>query len=200
MEAAASTSPAAEATWLRYLRKVLRSPSVIPQVLRARWQLRRCDVVPATVRLRGRVFVENHGRIEIGERVRIEARTIPVELVAWRGGKLSVGEGTYLNYGVSLSAHREVRIGKNCLIGNYSVVMDSDYHDLADRTRPGEAAPVVIEDDVWLGLRTTVLKGVTIGRGSIVGAGSVVTQDIPPRSLAFGVPAKVVRSLEASPE
>jgi maltose O-acetyltransferase len=180
---------------LRYATKALRSPEVIAQVLRARWQLRRCDQTPATIRLRGRVFVENHGRIELGERVRIEARTVPVELACWRGATISVGEGTFLNYGVSLSAHRGVTIGKNCLIGNYVVVMDSDYHDLNDRTRPGEAAPIVIEDDVWLGTRATILKGVRIGRGAVVGAGAVVTEDIPPRTLAFGVPARVVRQL-----
>jgi maltose O-acetyltransferase len=139
--------------------------------------------------------VENYGRIEIGEKVRIEARTVPVEMVAWKGATLRIGTRSFVNYGASISAHEEVNIGANCLIGNYVVIMDSDYHDLHDRTKPGQAAPVIIEDDVWLGLRVTVLKGVRIGRGSVVGAGSVVTQDIPPRSLAFGVPARVIREL-----
>jgi maltose O-acetyltransferase len=184
-----------ETPWVRNIRLGLKSPGLVFQVLRARWQLRRCDVLPSNVRLRGRVFVENRGRIEIGDKVRIEARTVPVEMVAWQGATLRIGRGTFINYGVSLSAHREVTIGENCLIGNYSVIMDSDYHDLRDRNMPGQASPVVIEDDVWLGLRVTVLKGVRIGRGSVVGAGSVVTQDIPPRSVAFGVPATVVRTI-----
>jgi maltose O-acetyltransferase len=178
-----------------YAGKALRSPEVLTQVLRARWQLRRCDTVAGTIRLRGRVFVENHGRIELGDRVRIEARTVPVELACWRGAALTVGDGTYLNYGVSLSAHRSVQIGRNCLVGNYVVIMDSDYHDLHDRTLPGDAASIVIEDDVWLGTRATVLKGVRIGKGSVVGAGAVVTDDVPPRSVVFGVPARVVREL-----
>lgn len=139
--------------------------------------------------------MENHGRIEIGDKVRIEARTVPVEMVAWKGATLRIGNRTFINYGASLSAHRDLTIGENCLIGNYVVIMDSDYHDLQDRTKPGPAEPIVIEDDVWLGVRVTVLKGVRIGKGSVVGAGSVVTQDIPPRSLAFGVPARVVRDL-----
>jgi maltose O-acetyltransferase len=142
------------------------------------------------------VRVEKYGgRIKIGDKVRIEARTIPVEMVAWRDALLHVGDGTFINYGVSLSAHREVSIGANCMIGNYVVIMDSDYHDLSDHRRPGEAAPIVIEDNVWLGVRATILKGVRIGRGSVIGAGSVVTTDIPPFSVAFGVPARVVRSL-----
>ena len=189
---AAPRSPAA----LRHsLMLALRSPGLVAQVLRARWQLRVCDVAPGNVRLRGRVLVENHGRIEIGHRVRIEARTVPVEMVAWKGATLRIGNRTFINYGVSLSAHRDLTIGENCLIGNYVVIMDSDYHDLQDRTKPGPAEPIIIEDDVWLGVRVTVLKGVRIGKGSVVGAGSVVTQDIPPRSLAFGVPARVVREL-----
>jgi acetyltransferase-like isoleucine patch superfamily enzyme len=165
----------------------------------ARWQLRGCDRLPWSVRLRGRVRVEKYGgRIEIGDRVRIEARTIPVEMVAWRDAVIDVGSGTFINYGVSLSAHRQVSIGRDCMIGNYVVIMDSDYHDLERRDLPGEVAPIVIEDNVWIGLRATVLKGVRIGRGSVIGAGSVVTSDIPPGSLAFGVPARVVRSLSSA--
>jgi maltose O-acetyltransferase len=182
--------------WLSHVGQGLRSPGLVMQVLRARVQLRRCDVIPWSVRLRGRVRVEKYGgRIEIGEKVRIEARTIPVEMVSYRGAVLRVGDGTFINYAASLSAHQEVTIGANCMIGNYVVIMDSDYHDPMDYARPGEAAPIIIEDNVWLGVRATVLKGVRIGEGSVVGAGAVVTSDIPPRSVAFGVPARVVRNL-----
>jgi maltose O-acetyltransferase len=150
-----------------------------------------------TVRLRGRVRVENYGgRIELGQRVRLEARTLPIEMVAWRDGLLQIGEGTYVNYGASLSAHHHVKIGADCMIGNYAVIMDSDYHDLFDRTKPGESAAVEIEDEVWIGIRATVLKGVRIGRRSVIGAGAVVTSDIPPDSLAIGVPARVIRHLD----
>jgi acetyltransferase-like isoleucine patch superfamily enzyme len=182
--------------WGHYLAVGLRSPGVVLQVLRARWQLRRCDVLPPTVRVRGHVRVEKYGgRIEVGERVRFEGRTIPVEIVAHRGAVVRIGNGTYVNYATSISAHHEVTIGDNCLIGNYVVIMDSDYHDVHDRTRGGYAASVVIEDDVWIGIRATILKGVRIGRGSVIGAGAVVTEDIPPGSVAFGVPARVVRRL-----
>jgi acetyltransferase-like isoleucine patch superfamily enzyme len=186
----------AERTKLYYALRALGSPSLVWQVLSGRWQLRKCDVLAPTVRVRGRVRVEKYGgRIEVGERVRFEARTIPVEMVAWQGAMLSIGSGTFINYATSLSAHRLVSIGRDCMIGNYVVIMDSDYHELLDRSRLDEAAPVIIEDGVWIGLRATVLKGVRIGRGSVVGAGSLVTSDIPPDSLALGVPARVVRSL-----
>ncbi len=177
------------------LLRTLHSPSQVAQVLRAQKQLWACNSVALGVRLRGRAFVKNQGCIEIGPRVRIDASTVPVELVAWPGAKLSIGEGTFLNYGVSISAHQEVSVGKNCLIGNYVNVMDSDYHDLVDHRLPGKCSPVIIEDDVWLGTRAIVLKGVRIGRSAVVGAGSVVTSDIPANCLAFGVPARVVRQI-----
>jgi acetyltransferase-like isoleucine patch superfamily enzyme len=163
--------------------------------LHAQWQLRKCRPVPPTVRVWGRVFVTNRGRIEIGNRVRIQAKTIPVELVAWKDAVLRIGARTYINYGASLSASREITIGEGCLIGNYVSIMDSDYHDVYDHRKPGKVAPIVIEDDVWIGTRAIILKGVHIGRGSVIGAGSVVTSDIPPDCVAFGVPAQVVRKL-----
>src|SRR4051812_40687655 len=181
------------------LLRALREPHNVVQIMRARWQLRGCNTKPLSVRLRGRAFVENYGRIELGDRVRISGRTVPVELVSWPGGTLRVGSGTFLNYGSSLSAHEEVTIGKDCLIGNYVTIIDSDYHDLRDHTQQGRSAPIRIDDNVWLGTRAIVLKGVHIGQGSVIGAGSVVTTDIPPNSLAFGVPAKVVRRLDEGP-
>jgi maltose O-acetyltransferase len=136
------------------------------------------------------------GRIEIGEKVRLEGRTVPIEMVAYRDAELRVGDGTFINYGASISAHRRVAIGQRCLVGNYVVIMDSDYHDLLDHARPGEPRSIVIEDDVWIGVRAVILKGVRIGRGSAIGAGAVVTSDIPAGSVAFGVPARVVKRLD----
>ncbi|MBI1212314.1 MAG: hypothetical protein GC190_12685 [Alphaproteobacteria bacterium] len=76
-------------------------------------------------------------------------------------------------------------------------ISDSDWHGTYDRTREaGQAAPIVIEDNVWLGLRVIVGKGVRIGRNSIIGAGSVVVHDIPPNVIAAGNPASVRRELD----
>jgi acetyltransferase-like isoleucine patch superfamily enzyme len=58
----------------------------------------------------------------------------------------------------------------------------------------GQSKPIILEDDVWLGARVIVLKGVTIGQGAVIGAGSVVTRDIPPHSVAVGQPARVVKT------
>jgi acetyltransferase-like isoleucine patch superfamily enzyme len=75
--------------------------------------------------------------------------------------------------------------------------MDSDYHDLNDHSLPGKSSPVKIGDNVWLGARATVLKGVTIGDGAVVAAGALVTRDVPSRTVVAGVPARVIKHLDA---
>ena len=77
------------------------------------------------------------------------------------------------------------------------MLMDTGFHhvDPDRRLDPPTAQPIVIEDNVWIGARSVVLPGVTIGHDSVVGIGSVVTRDVAPRTVVVGVPAKVVRHL-----
>ncbi|GAB4461186.1 MAG: hypothetical protein OHK0029_26110 [Armatimonadaceae bacterium] len=82
------------------------------------------------------------------------------------------------------------------MIGNYTLIMDGDFHDLQDINKPGKVEPVIIEDNVWIASRVTILKGVHIGTGAVVAAGAVVTKNVPARTLVAGVPAKVIRSLD----
>jgi len=118
-----------------------------------------------------------------------------------------------INYG----ARENLRIGEYChivLISHLVDIHDSDSHpleaslrrqypiDLFERKRPVDfkhvsSAPVRIEDDVWIGFKSTVLKGVTIGRGAIIAAASLVTKNVEPFTLVAGNPARVVRTLEA---
>jgi maltose O-acetyltransferase len=121
--------------------------------------------------------------------------TVRCELVTDPGGLIEIGERVFINYGVSISAHKLVKIGNRCQIGNYSLLMDNDFHQISNKQVPGESKTIILEDDVWLGARVIVLKGVTIGQGAVIGAGSVVTRDIPPRSVAIGAPARVIKTL-----
>lgn len=195
IDPAADTAPATRAR--PGIFKAIREPKGLWWALNAQRHLFHCDEVPVTVRLRGRARVENNGgRIAIGDRVLIDGRTVLVELVAHGGGLLSIGDSTFINYGTSISAHERVEIGRGCLIGNYTLIMDNDYHDMRNHLLPGASAPIVLEDAVWLGARVTVLKGVRIGENSVVGAGSVVTKDIPAGVFAAGSPARVIRELE----
>lgn len=120
-----------------------------------------------------------------------------VRLECWKGGHLQIGQGTFLNRNTEIVAFGSVTIGKDCMIARDVIIMDSDQHAL-----PGEdlvVAPVVIGDRVWIGARAIVLKGVTIGDDSVIGAGAIVTRSIPARSVAVGQPARVIRSVGASP-
>jgi acetyltransferase-like isoleucine patch superfamily enzyme len=177
----------------RQMLQVLQRPSLLWQVLNAQIHLRHATSTPISVRLQGRIRAGGGGRIVLGERVRITGATVPVELLAWRRGRIAIGEGTFINYGTSISAHDAVTIGRDCAIGQYVIINDNDYHDIVDKHRLPPSAPVVLEDRVWLGARVIVLKGVRIGHDTVVGAGSVVTSDIPPRSIAVGMPARVIR-------
>jgi acetyltransferase-like isoleucine patch superfamily enzyme len=162
----------------------------------SRWKTRRCSRVGRWPRVQGRLLVENAGAIRLGNRVRIRGTHIPVELAAMPGGVLEIGDRTYINSGASLCAAKSVKIGARCAIGNLTLIMDTDFHSVGDHTVAPDAQPVVIEDDVWLAARVTVLKGVTIGRGAVVAAGAVVTKDVAPHTLVGGVPAKPIRKLD----
>lgn len=165
------------------------------KVFISRWKLRHCTTTGFPVRVEGRVLIDNAGSLHLGNRVRIRATHVPVELATMRGGILRIGDKTFINSGVSICAQESVTIGANCAIGNYSLIMDTDFHVPGDHTKWPAAQPVIIEDDVWLGARVTVLKGVTIGHGAVVAAGAVVTKDVPPNTLVGGVPAKFIREL-----
>ncbi len=106
------------------------------------------------------------------------------------GAVISIGDGSFVNHRSDIVAHERVTIGRKCLLAWDVQVLDSDSHrvDGAPHT-----APVRIGDRVWVGCRATVLKGVTVGDGAVVAAGSVVTNDVPPRALVAGNPARVVR-------
>ncbi len=96
-----------------------------------------------------------------------------------------------------ISTDHEIVIGDSCMIAGNAFVTDSDWHGTYDRVFTiGKTAPVHICDNVWLGDRTTVCKGVTIGENSIIGTGSVVVRDVPPNVVAAGNPARVVKELD----
>jgi acetyltransferase-like isoleucine patch superfamily enzyme len=110
----------------------------------------------------------------------------------FQGGVIRIGKGTMCNQNVRIAAAREVSIGRNCLIGFDVVIADNDLHE---RPGLGPPQPVRIEDSVWIGFRAAILKGVTIGEGAVVGAGAIVTEDVPPHTLVVGQPAHPVRQL-----
>lgn len=114
-------------------------------------------------------------------------------------GAIDIGDCCLICPGVRISAATRIEIGDNCMLASGAYITDADWHDLYDRSHPvGNTAKVILSDNVWIGDGATVCKGVTIGKNSIVGAGAVVTGDIPPNAVAAGNPAKIVKRLDPS--
>ncbi len=94
-------------------------------------------------------------------------------------------------------AAESIVIGDACMIAHGVYISDADWHGIYDRAEPvGNTKPVVLEDNVWIGDSAIICKGVTIGENSIIGAGAVVTKNVPPNSIFAGNPAKLVKTLE----
>lgn len=111
-----------------------------------------------------------------------------------RTAEIIIGDNCGMT-GAVIGASKSVIIGNDVRIGANSVISDNDWHP--EDPRSGEPREVVIEDNVWVGYSTVVLKGVRIGRNSVIGACSVVTRDIPPNVVAAGNPCKVIREIKA---
>ncbi len=152
---------------------------------------RSCQIHPEA-----RVYPRS-GRIIIGEQCSIA-------LGALIQGNVRIGDecsvqayGNIVGYGDPDCTEGIITIGNKVRIASHCVMVAAN-HRFTDpeQTIHGQGidpAPITIEDDVWLGARVNVLAGVTIGQGSVIGAGSVVTKDIPPYSIAAGVPCKVIK-------
>ena len=109
---------------------------------------------------------------------------------------IEIGDGTYINNNcVIISEGAGIEIGSNCLIGAEVNIFDSDFHGLVDRKQALKKA-IKIGDNVFIGARAIILKGVHIGSNSTIAAGSIVTKDVPPDAVAAGNPASVVKVLK----
>ena len=149
-----------------------------------------------------RYFHVNGPRVRIGDRMHCMAtRDRPIQLTVYpnleQTSELRIGAYCIILPGVRIAAASRILVGDNCMFANNCYVTDADWHDLYDRTSaPGTTRPVVLGDNVWIGDSAIVCKGVQIGENSIVGAGAIVTRDVPPNVIVAGNPARVVRQLD----
>ncbi|CAE7594888.1 unnamed protein product [Symbiodinium microadriaticum] len=141
-------------------------------------------------------------RITIGDNLyAIAMKDQPIRLAVWKQqgceGFLKIGRNVLLSPGVRLTAAEGITIDDNVMFASRAYVTDADWHGIYDRqTPPGATKPVHIKQNAWIGDSAIVLKGVTVGENSIVGAGALVTKDVPDNCVVGGNPAKVIKELD----
>jgi acetyltransferase-like isoleucine patch superfamily enzyme len=152
--------------------------------------------LPATTVLEPQsvIFVGAGGTLELGERNIL----YPHASIRIDNGWMKTGKDVSFGPGVIIYEPRGgLEIGNHCLIAGGVAICGTEHGtervDIPMREQTAKVGRIVLEDDVWLGMRVVITPGVTIGRGSIIGAGSVVTRDIPPYSVAWGTPCEVRR-------
>jgi acetyltransferase-like isoleucine patch superfamily enzyme len=136
------------------------------------------------------------GSVKIGRGLVVKGRIARCEIGATApNARLKIGDRVFINQGASVTASCRVEIGDDTLIGGFTVLYDTNWHRV-DSDHPTRSAPVIIGKNVWLGHGVVVLPGSEIGDHTVVAAGSIVKGHLPPRVLAAGNPAQVVRELK----
>ena len=149
-------------------------------------------------------IADKPGMIRLGKHCRVYGT-----LQSVGDGKLEIGNNTCIYRRTKIGSVNNVRIGSCVIISNHVHIYDNNNHPVSSRVRremcmgdfDGDAwrwthslsKPIVIGDDVWIGEYSAILKGVTIGKGAVVGCRSVVTKDVPPFTIVAGNPARVVK-------
>jgi serine acetyltransferase len=153
----------------------------------------RVSDMDASVQCDGPVAVSGTAAITIGSRCRIGAAT---ELQTHDAGRIVLGSDIRINRGCTIVSYSNVTIGDFAIIGEYVTIRDAN-HGMSTsepmRYQPHVSEPVRIGPDVWIGRGACVLPGVTIGKGAVIGANSVVTRSIPEGAIAAGMPAQIIR-------
>jgi acetyltransferase-like isoleucine patch superfamily enzyme len=195
-ERSVATEETSAPTTTRRILKVLFNPRLAAALFNAQLKIRYKARIPLSVRLFGRIYFRADGDVEFGNGVCLVGTVVPIEIVSHKGSHISIGDHTFINYGASITAYQQIKIGRHCLLGHHLLILDKNEH----RFKQGEvaplAAPVIIEDNVWIGAHTIILPGVRIGHNAAIGAGSVVTKDVPQKCLAAGNPARVLRQID----
>ena len=168
--------------------------AAVRQQLRAKWVLRKVSRVGPRALVLGRPVVDATD-LEIGADFKIWSGHRTTLISGW--GRLRIGDRVFVNVGTTLLAVERITIGNDVAFAHEVYVVDSNSHGVEGR--PHVQAPVTIGDGTWLGARSMVLPGVTIGKRVLVAAGAVVTRDVPDDVLVAGNPARVVRALSYPP-
>jgi maltose O-acetyltransferase len=146
-------------------------------------------------RIAGKLHLKNRGELVIGRNVSFHAKPFASSVTVGKGASLTIGDNVFFNYGLDIGCTSSITIGSNSIIGPMVNMIDTNFHPV-DAKDLGAAKPIFIGDNVWVGRGAVILPGVSIGSGSVIAAGSVVTKDIPAAVLAGGTPAKALRDID----
>lgn len=205
-------------TWHAALRRLIgRLATFLEDCAAEHKTLQRRELLERSARLHPSANVDRAARLVNGQgdpdAIAIGAEgAVLGELVVYPGGgQITVGERTFIGLGTRIWSAARIDIGSHVLISHNVNILDNNSHSLAWEDRRHETAlpelrfvrptadiqarPLRIEDDVWIGFAASVIGGVTIGRGAVVGAGTMVTRDVAPHTLVVGNPMRVVRRL-----
>ena len=135
----------------------------------------------------GRILIEKGAKLLCDSGVTFRAGC---KLGVYNGAELILGKNISLNYNTTLYCRSKIVIGNDTAISQNVVIRDSDVHHIKGTNN---SAPIIIGNHCWIGTNVIILKGVSIGDNSVVGAGSVVTHDIPPNCAVAGNPARIIK-------
>ncbi|ASF48659.1 hypothetical protein CEK71_06200 [Methylovulum psychrotolerans] len=140
-----------------------------------------------------RAFLARGGDISIGENsvIRAGAMLLP------SGGSITIGARTSLNHYIIINGEGNVHIGNDVMIAAFVSIFAANHHfdriDITMRQQgTGTKGGITVENDVWIGTHAVILDGVTVGKGSVIGAGAVITKNVPPYSIMVGVPGRCI--------
>jgi acetyltransferase-like isoleucine patch superfamily enzyme len=146
----------------------------------------------------GRLFIKNDNFVSILSLSDDANLVVKGKFSIYTGARVSINKGAtlvlgsgYINHNLSLSCYEYIYIGFDVVISENFTIRDSDNHILIGTENI--TAPIIIEDHVWIGMNVTILKGVTVGDGAVIAAGSVVNRNVPANTLVGGIPAKVLK-------
>lgn len=139
-------------------------------------------------------IIVNDGEIIFGSGCTLRSFRTRIAIGVKNNARISIGNGCYINDGVNIYASSEVVIGNNVLIGDMTYIYDTNFH-ATEQSIPTKAASIKIGNNVWIGANSMILPGAVIGNHSVIAAGSIVKGEIPEKSLAAGIPARVIRML-----
>ncbi len=176
----------------------IRFCSFLGRLPRRLWNLARmrasCSgIIPVTLQFDGPVRVSGRPVVRFGDHCRLGH---DVFLETAESGSITVGKHVRINAGCFLVSYAGITIGDDCLIGEYSSIRDANHRidgQKLIREQGHDSAPIVIGANVWIGRGTTILEGVRIGDGAVVGANSVVTHDVPAGAVVGGCPARPLK-------